>query len=397
MKERKIILWWGPPNRFSQREEERKVSWLELFYDLVYVATIGQLMHHLSAHLSWNQAGLSLFIFAFIYWSWANGSLYHDLHGNNAIRTRVFTLLQIISIAAVAVTLDDFFKKDHQSFAVAFAILQFIITYLWWSTGQYDPSHKKLNKYYVLNYSLSFIIFITSASLSYNYAIASWSIALVLNLSTSLVSRNTIKSEMDKRHEQFTISSTMTERYGLFAIIALGETIFGIIETISVIPSKNYMVWTEFSLGILISFLLWWIYFGMIGNKKVKIGYRYFILIDYLNLILLFVIAVIGACFRAMITIKGNHFEIEQKWIFCTALAVTLLTIVLLTLIRKHSSEEMHETKATCKMLIVSSLLSILLACFSEHLPVIGFIAAIASILFLTVIVGIQFKTQQEN
>ena len=29
--------WWGPPKKFDPHFEERRISWLELFYDLVYV------------------------------------------------------------------------------------------------------------------------------------------------------------------------------------------------------------------------------------------------------------------------------------------------------------------------------------------------------------------------
>ena len=30
-------VWWQKPKRYAEQEEERKVSFLELFYDLVYV------------------------------------------------------------------------------------------------------------------------------------------------------------------------------------------------------------------------------------------------------------------------------------------------------------------------------------------------------------------------
>ena len=401
MAKKKRITWWGEPNRFSEREDERKVSWLELFYDLVYVATIAELTHHLSEHISWHELGFSLFIFAFIYWSWANGSLYHDLHGNNAIRTRLFTLFQIIAIAAVAVTLGDLYEENHKSFAMAFTLIQFIITYLWWSTGYYDPSHKQLNKFYVLNYSLSLIIFIFSIFVNYDSAITLWIFALVLNLSTSLVSSNTIKKELSKRGEVFAISSTMVERYGLFAIIALGETVFGITETISDIPEKGGYIWGEFIVGIIISFLLWWIYFGMIGNKKVKIGYKYFVLIDYLNLILLFAIGVVGACVRGLLSPHNTQPESLIKWVFCIALITTLVTINLLSYIREHNNEELSHTSPTRKLALLSSALTLILTFFSTSLSTLSFISIISFILLIPVVAGtlgwIHFKIDEEK
>jgi hypothetical protein len=52
-------LWWGPPKNFSDRTNERKISWLELFYDLAYVAVISQLTLHLANRPSWNTVGWS--------------------------------------------------------------------------------------------------------------------------------------------------------------------------------------------------------------------------------------------------------------------------------------------------------------------------------------------------
>jgi len=82
-------VWWGPPKKFDTQFKERKISWLELFYDLVYVIAISRITNHLSSHIS--QRGFVEYacLFILVFWGWLNGSLYHDLHGNNDIRTRV--------------------------------------------------------------------------------------------------------------------------------------------------------------------------------------------------------------------------------------------------------------------------------------------------------------------
>src|SRR6185369_10130734 len=91
-------LWWGPPKNFDERKHERKISWLELFYDLVYVAAISQLTHQLATHPSWPVFGYSFLLFSMIFWSWVNGSQYYDLHGDDSIRTRVFTFFQMLAL-----------------------------------------------------------------------------------------------------------------------------------------------------------------------------------------------------------------------------------------------------------------------------------------------------------
>ncbi|HSH65603.1 MAG TPA: low temperature requirement protein A [Bacteroidia bacterium] len=57
-----------------ERKREKKIGWLELFYDLVYVAAISQLTHHLAQHPSWHPLCYSCLLFSLVFWSWVNGS-----------------------------------------------------------------------------------------------------------------------------------------------------------------------------------------------------------------------------------------------------------------------------------------------------------------------------------
>jgi len=175
-------LWWGPPKKFDDRTNERKVSWLELFYDLVYVAAIAQLTHHQSEHMTWSVAVFSFLLFSLIFWSWVNGSQYYDLHGSDSVRTRLMTFWQMLAVAAVAITLKDAFEGHHQAFAIAFSVVQILITYLWWSVGLYDPSHRVFNKFYTLNYSIAFALLIASIFTDTPTAMILWSVVLVLDL-----------------------------------------------------------------------------------------------------------------------------------------------------------------------------------------------------------------------
>ena len=113
-------LWWGPPLNFDDRKSTRKISWLELFYDLVYVAAIGQLTYQIAAHPTWHTLAYAFLLFCLLFWSWVNGSQYYDLHGNDSIRTRLLTFWQMLAVAAVAITIPEAFAGHHQSFAIAF-------------------------------------------------------------------------------------------------------------------------------------------------------------------------------------------------------------------------------------------------------------------------------------
>src|SRR5882672_9068243 len=106
--------WWGAPKKFSSKIAERKISWLELFYDLVYVIVISKTTHHFAQHPDFNGLVYYVYVFGIIFWGWLNGSMYYDLHGSPGVRTNLMTLWQMLAVATLAVTQeftadDDFF------------------------------------------------------------------------------------------------------------------------------------------------------------------------------------------------------------------------------------------------------------------------------------------------
>src|SRR4051795_8525734 len=51
-------------------DTEQRATWLELFYDLVFVFAITQVSHHLLDDLTWRGAGQSAFLLLVVWWSW---------------------------------------------------------------------------------------------------------------------------------------------------------------------------------------------------------------------------------------------------------------------------------------------------------------------------------------
>src|SRR4029453_7315102 len=87
---------WQPPGRYEDRATDRRVTFLELFFDLVFVVVISQLARRLAAHPSWSGVGWFVFLFYAVWSSWLNGTLYHDLHTTNDVSVRVFTFGQML-------------------------------------------------------------------------------------------------------------------------------------------------------------------------------------------------------------------------------------------------------------------------------------------------------------
>ena len=255
-------IWWGPPKKFATNFAERKISWLELFYDLVYVIAVSKITYRVAHHPGYSGLLDYIYLFSMIFWGWLNGSMYHDLHGSPGVRTRLITLWQMMIVAALIVTLSGPPDTIFYRATIAIAIMQLYITYLWWSVGIYDKNHRRFNKPYTVFYLASLALIISTLFLQQPYIRIVFFISLLLNYLPPFV----LNTKLVQHRVEFNLSSSMTERLGLFMIIIFGEAVLGVINGIGELNTVSFSIWVNFGLGILIVFALWWIFFAMIAE-----------------------------------------------------------------------------------------------------------------------------------
>jgi low temperature requirement protein LtrA len=372
MSARRHSLWWGPPKKFDERKNERKISWLELFYDLVYVAVISHLL------------------FSLLFWSWVNGSEYYDLHGSDGIRTRLLTFWQMSAVAAVAITIGDVFKGQPQHFAIAFLFIQGIITYLWWSVGLYDPSHRVFNKFYTVNYVLGFAFLCVSIFVDQTFATVLWIIVAFINLTPPLIGRKAIVRELNKRGQVFTASASIVERFGSFTIIVLAESILATVSGISSLREKSLDTWLIFMLAILISFLLWSIYFDMTSEQETKKGYSYMLWFVFLHFPLLAAFSFLGASLKLLFEDAATGPPPIVKWLFCGSVSVILFMVAALTRIMKENEEDRAYIKPVSRLLILAGIFILFIPLLAAWLKTALILAIVSIILFVPVFIGIR-------
>lgn len=132
--------WFRPPRPHGHVIEDRSVSFLELFYDLVFVLLIAQLAHTLADHVTWAGVRYFVVVFCLIWIAWFNGSLYHDLHSGEDGRSRTYIFLQMSLLVLLAVfagqAADD--PSDGRSFAIVYSVLLLLISWQWYDVRRFD-------------------------------------------------------------------------------------------------------------------------------------------------------------------------------------------------------------------------------------------------------------------
>ncbi len=356
--------WWQPPRKASDRELDRSVTFLELFYDLIYVALIAQLAHALAEHVT--VAGVLNFAFLFIivWWAWFNGSTYHDIHGNNDIRTRVFTFLQMFTVAFMAVFAHNALGEGSVGFALSYTAFQLILTYLWWRTGVHDPNHRPLSRPYSFAFLVTTLLFTVSVLVPAPYRFYLWGIAVLISLilpfNTFLQGRKDtlIQEEVDRILD---VSPSLVERFGLLTIIVLGEVVVG---TVNGVAEHDHLTWTvgiTAVLGMLIAIGLWWVYFDFVSHRKPqatmsKVGQWF-----YLHLPMTAGIAAVGAAVFNIIEHGAEPMEASVRWLLVASVSLVFACVALLMQSLQLPQEQVSLYRRGGMITLVASALILLL------------------------------------
>ena len=119
-----------PPRLRSEDglEPGRRVTWMELFFDLIFVAAVAQVGTHLRDDYS--PAGLLRFslLFVMIWWSWLGHTNFSTRFDTDDLIQRSLTALQIFLVAVMAINatgpLDG---RDSAGFVAVYAAMRLVL------------------------------------------------------------------------------------------------------------------------------------------------------------------------------------------------------------------------------------------------------------------------------
>jgi len=323
--------WWQPPRTTSARPEERRVTFLELFYDLVYVVIIAELSHALAEHISLAGIGTFVFLTIIVWWGWFNGAMYHDVHGNNDIRTRVFTFMQMFTVAAMAVFAHNALGEGSVGFALSYAAFHLILTWLWWRTGVFDPNHRPLAQPYAITFLITSLLFIVSIVVPVPWRFILWGVGLLIDLAfLLLIVTRTNAAIQAQLNRVLLISPSAVERFGLFTIIVLGEVIIGVVGGVAGHPELSWLVGGTAALGMVIAIGLWWVYFDFVSGRPPIARPATSLAWIYLHLPVSVGIAAVGAGVLHVVEHAGEPLPSDVRWLLVGAVTAVLVSIALI-------------------------------------------------------------------
>lgn len=189
-------LWQLPHLRST--EKGRHATWLELFYDLVFVVAVAQLGLFLSSgHLNFSRLFEFIFLFIPIWYAWFHHTLYADRFDTDNFAHRFLTIIQMVGIAGVAANVHDALGDSSQAFAISVVVLKLVMIIMYWRCYHIDiarPLAVRLSSVFAISSSLwLFSIFVPAP-----WRFWLWGIAIIFEFAvvfTALLAKNTLSCQ----------------------------------------------------------------------------------------------------------------------------------------------------------------------------------------------------------
>ncbi|WP_049573957.1 low temperature requirement protein A [Streptomyces sp. SBT349] len=234
---------------------ERHAGWLELFYDLLFVALVAQLAHPLVEHPGWEAALRMLALFLPAWWVWIESTLYSNLTGEGGIERRIAWLAQMAALLVMAAAATPAAHGDPAMYAGAYAatrVVLLILRFVLRGKGPAGGSNWPL--------LISAALWAGSTMLQPPLTYLLWLAGLLVEI-TPWLGRSHGTSQVQRWLTDGRIEiSHLVERFGLFVIIVLGEGIALIIASIAQANTAPAAVITGLAAFLALA-LLWWLYF----------------------------------------------------------------------------------------------------------------------------------------
>ncbi|WP_373528815.1 low temperature requirement protein A [Nostoc sp.] len=254
-----------PTLRIGQdTEEERHATWLELFYDLVFVVAISQLAHNLKEDISLSGWFGFVVLFIPVWWSWIGTTFYANRFDSDDVGHRLLVGLQMLTAAAMAINIHHGLGESSPGFAISYALGRVVLVIEYVRAGIHIPSARPLTTRYAIGFAIAAFFWLISASRPIPWRFAFWTLGIIIDFATPLTAR---KFQLGLLPH----ASHLPERFGLFTIIVLGEAIIAVVNGVS---EQKWDVLTVISavFGLIIAFSWWWVYFDNLGGKTIEMA-----------------------------------------------------------------------------------------------------------------------------
>ena len=336
------------PAKADQLRSERKVTWLELFFDLVFVAAVAQVAEPLREHYGFDELLRFAPLFLLIWLAWTGRTMFTTRFNSDDGIVRGLTILEMFAIAIMAANAkESLTSRDSAGFAAAYAGVRVILLVHYLRASRVRDA-RDLTRMHILGHGSAAALWLLSAVVPPAARLMIWLVAFAIDLLTPWASVDQhVRTPIHPAH--------LPERFGLFTLILLGESLVAVMKGIESQESWSIGGATAAIAGMSALFGIWWCYFDRVDataerHVRTRRDVIRLHVWSYAHFPLYLGVVVIGVGMQRLVTVV-NHEQLPYAdvamWLWGALLLVLSLSVIAATVRRRHDRGIPHASVAT--------------------------------------------------
>jgi low temperature requirement protein LtrA len=352
-------------------ESHRVSSPLELLFDLTFVVAVAQIATQLAHTISAGQvlsAGIGpyLMVFFAIWWAWLNFTWFASAYDTDDLPYRLSTMLQMAGVLVLAAGVPSAFaSQSYFGITLGYFIMRVGLVGQWVRAGVENPLGRRTAFRYAGGITVVQLGWIARLLLPPEFGVWSFLVLALADVSVPLWAERAGLTSWHPHH--------IAERYGLFTIILLGESVSAVtIAVQEIIGASGVSVSLVVVAvgGLVLLLALWWLYFLEPAGEGLETHRAQSFIWGYGHYLLFAAIAAIGAALEVAVDAGSAHSSpIVVGYALATPVAVFFVMLYVL-----HAAIE--DTVATRPLGITVATVAVLLLPLGA--PAIGVAATVA-------------------
>lgn len=313
----------------SADEEHRAATPLELFFDLCFVVAVafaaGRLHHALAEnHVGHGVLGYLTVFFA-IWWAWMNFTWFASAYDTDDGPYRLATMVQMAGVLILAAGVPRAFDAgDFGVVTLGYVVMRLALVGQWLRAARGDTARRSTARRYAVGVTLVQIGWVLRLGLPEGLLLASFAALALAELAVPMWAERASPTTWHPGH--------IAERYGLFTIIVLGESILAATTAVRSALDAGHGVGPLASVaaaGLVIVFSMWWLYFDRPAAERMLGALRTSFLWGYGHLAIFASAAAVGAGLQVAVDYDTGEAHLPALTAgFATAVPVAVFLIV---------------------------------------------------------------------
>ena len=232
--------------------DDQKVTFVELFFDLVFVYCVTQVASLIHGHFDLKTAGTALLVFWLVWWAWTQFTWTLNAANTDHHRVQGITLLATAVAFLMGVGIPGAIGDASLWFAVPYITVRVIGLLLYYWVAWSDPAQRQAVTVFGLLSLGGLVTVLAGAVAGGTLQYWFWGLAVVLDLVAAGIGGQREGWNLHPEH--------FVERHGLIVIIALGEALIVAAAGLADATKTAAAIATAI-LAVAVTCGLWWTYF----------------------------------------------------------------------------------------------------------------------------------------